>query len=283
VQTFRLSRVGRRAVRDGLVLAGLLFCGYLFLVTAPQTNTVGFDAYAYWAVNPADPYPATRGLLGAFRYSPVFVRLFAPFGAFPFWQFLWVWEALLLGTVIWLGGRWWLAVLAFPAVAVDLYHGNIHVLMAAAIALGFRYPASWAFILLSKVTPGVALAWFAFRREWRKLAIALGATAAIAVVSFAVDSSLWMAWIAGSLAPTATGAPLNQMVIPIPLWIRLPAALVLVAWGARSDRPWTVPASATIALPVLWPAGFAVLAACWPLYQRRRGLTSDDVTLGWPR
>ena len=76
VATLRISSAGRRAVRDGLVLAGLLFCGYLFFVTAPQTRTVGFDAYAYWAVEPVNPYADTWGLLGAFRYSPVFVRLF---------------------------------------------------------------------------------------------------------------------------------------------------------------------------------------------------------------
>ncbi len=46
--------------------------------------------------------------------------------------------------------------------------------MAAAIALGFRYPATWAFVLLAKVTPGIGLLWFLVRREWRNLAIALG-------------------------------------------------------------------------------------------------------------
>ena len=43
-----------------------------------------------------------------------------------------------------------------------------------AIVLGFRWPFTWAFVLLTKVTPGVGLLWFAVRREWRSLAIALG-------------------------------------------------------------------------------------------------------------
>ncbi len=49
--------------------------------------------------------------------------------------------------------------------------------------IGFRYPAAWSLILLTKITPGIGLLWFAVRREWRALAIALGATAAIASVS----------------------------------------------------------------------------------------------------
>ena len=52
-----------------------------------------------------------------------------------------------------------------------------------------------------------------------------------------------------------------QFQIPIPLWIRLPAAAVLVVWGARTDRRWTVPVAATLALPVLWVSGFAICAA----------------------
>lgn len=44
-----------------------------------------------------------------------------------------------------------------------------------------------------------------------------------------------------------------------PLWIRLPAAAALVAWGGLTDRRWTVPLGAMLALPILWPSGFAML------------------------
>ncbi len=262
----------RRAIVDGLIVAGLLFTGYLFLVVAPAAGTFGFDAYAYWSVNPEDPYQATAGALGAFTYSPVIARLFAPAGLLPFWQFLWLWTAVLIGTAIWLGGRPVrpiLAVFAFPAVALELYHGNVHLLMAAAIALGFRHPWTWSFVLLTKVTPGVGLAWFAVRREWRSLGVALGVTAALVAVSLAVDPDAWRSWVQDSLGATAAGAPLNQFAIPLPLWVRLPAALALVAWGGLTDRSWTVPVAATLALPVLWPSGLAVLAALWPALQHR--------------
>ena len=187
----------RRAARDGAVVAGLLFLAYLFVVVAPVAGTFGFDAFAYWNVNPADPYSTGVGGLGAFNYSPPIATLFGPFGRFEWLTFLWVWFALLIGNVIWLGGRgvrvlW---ILAFPPVALELYHGNIHLWIAAAIALGFRYPWTWGFVLLTKVTPGVGLLWFAVRREWRALGIALGVTGAIVAVSLLLRGQLWVDWI----------------------------------------------------------------------------------------
>jgi hypothetical protein len=274
-RTRRVRPAWLRAVRDGAIVAGLLFAIYLFVVVAPAAGTFGFDAFAYWSVNPAHPYAQTAGALGAFTYSPVMARLFAPFGILPFWQFLWLWTAVLAATVVWLGGRSAAAVLAFPPVALELYHGNVHLIIAAAIVLGFRYPAAWAFVLLTKVTPGIGLVWFAARREWRKVAIALGVTAILVAISMLVDGPRWREWLTDSLGATASGAPLNQFSLPVPLWVRLPAAALLVAWGGRTDRAWTVPVGVTLALPVLWPTGFAVLAALLPIAQRRPGLTDE--------
>jgi hypothetical protein len=266
--SFRPSPVARRALRDGLGLAGLAFAAYLFLVVAPKAGTFGFDAFAYWALDPADPYTVTAGTFGAFTYTPVIAILFAPFGQLPWPTFLWLWTSVLVATVVWLGWRSALFVLAFPPVALDLYHGNIHLLMAAAIALGFRYPAAWSFLLLTKVTPGVGLVWFAVRREWRPLAIALAVTGVLIVGSLVMAPGLWAEWFE-DLSKTAGGASLGQVSIAIPLLIRLPLAVLVIAWGARTDRRWTVPVGATLALPILWPSGLAVLAALWPIAQRR--------------
>ena len=250
----------RRALRDGLAIAGLLFAGYLFVVVAPAAGTVGFDAFAYWSVNLEHPYRLVAGELGAFPYTPVAARLFAPAALLPWPTFWWVWMALLVGTAIWLGWRQALLVLAFPPVAIELYHGNIHLLIAAAIALGLRYPWTWAFVLLTKVTPGVGLVWFAVRREWRQLSIALGVTAVLVAVSLAVDGRLWREWIVEGLLPV-TGGPVKQFYIAIPLIVRIPLAVILVAWGARTDRTWVLPAGAALALPVLWLSGLSILAA----------------------
>ncbi len=256
----RGSATRGRAIRDGLGIAGLLFAGYLFLVVAPQAGTVGFDAFAYWHVDIDDPYPLAAGAFGAFTYTPVAARLFAPATLLSWPAFLTLWLAVLVGTMAWLGWRGTLLVLAFPPVALDLYHGNIHLLIAAAIALGFRYPAAWAFVLLTKVTPGVGLLWFAVRREWRPLAIALGATGALTAGSLVVDGRLWGLWLDGAILRVAQEG-VGQPTLPLPLALRLPAAALLVAWGGLTNRRWTVPASAALALPVPWLSGLAILAA----------------------
>lgn len=250
----------RRALRDGLALAGLLFAAYLFVIVAPQAQTFGFDAFAYWSLDIEHPYTQSAGYFGAFTYTPVAARLFSPAGLLSWPTFLWLWLALQVGTVVWLGWRSALLVLAFPPVAVEIYHGNIHLVMAAAIALGFRYPAAWAFILLTKVTPGVGLLWFAVRREWRSLAIALGATGILAILSFVFDFRLWEEWLSGAILRVANEG-VGQPVLPIPLALRLPAAAVLVIWGALGNRRWTVPLAAALAIPVPWFSGLAILAA----------------------
>jgi hypothetical protein len=136
--------------------------------------------------------------------------------------------------------------------------------MAAAIAIGFRYPAAWAFVLLAKVTPGIGLLWFAVRREWRNLAIALGATAAIVAVSLAIDGRLWGEWLNNQVVGSLQSAP-SQPHIDLPLWVRLPAAAALVVWGATTDHKWTVPIAAAIAMPVLWIAAFSVVTAVFAI------------------
>lgn len=269
IDAIRPSPIARRAVRDGLGLAGLAFAAYLFLVVAPKAGTFGFDAYAYWAVDMTDPYTVPAGTFGAFTYTPIIARLFSVFSLVAWPTFLWLWTAVMVATVIWLGWRSALLVLAFPPVALELYHGNVQLLMAAAIALGFRYPVAWSFLLLTKVTPGIGLVWFAVRREWRPLGIALGFTGALVLGSLLVDPQLWVDWLNESILKTAGGAPLGQFSIAIPLAIRLPLAALLVAWGGRTGRPWTVPVAATLALPILWPSGLALLAALWPIAQRR--------------
>jgi hypothetical protein len=255
----QLSSTARRAAVHGLVIGGLAFLAYTFLVAAPRIGTVGFDAFAYWNVRAPDPYLMPVGSLGAFTYSPPVAMLFHLASGLEWWVFLWVWLAVLLATAIWLGGRRALLVLAFPPVVMELYHGNVNLLIAAAVVLGFRHPWTWSVVLLTKPTSGVGLLWFVARREWRNLAIALGFTAAVAGVSLIAAPHMWLDWVS-YLASNVSGNPGGAWV-PIPLWIRLPAAAALVWWGARTDRVWTVPVAVTIALPVLWFAGFAVLAA----------------------
>jgi hypothetical protein len=271
-----------RAIRDGLSVAGLMLTGYLLIVVAPVVGTFGFDAFAYWAVDPRAPYPADipLGNLGYFAYSPAFAQFVGLFGGLPWWVFSFLLTALLFGTLVWLGGRWALAWLCFVPVVIELYHGNIHLLLAAAIVLGFRHSWTWAFVLLTKVTPGVGLAWFAVRREWRPLTVALGATAAIVAVSWLLDPAAWSEWWAMLMRGTSGTTDCGAHCLAIPLLPRLIMALAIVIAGARTSRRWTVPLAAMLALPVLWLAGLSMMVAVVALAARDR--VSAPTTTGAP-
>jgi hypothetical protein len=134
-------------------------------------------------------------------------------------------------------------------------------------------------MLLTKVTPGVGLLWFAFRREWRQLATAVAATGAVVAVTFVFLPSQWLGWL--EMLRDSAGVQQPLPALPIPLWLRLPAAVVVIWWGARRNARWTVPLGAALALPALWLGGLAMLAACWPLRSSRAarayGVASDDV------
>ena len=263
-----MSDVRRTAVLHGLTVLAVLAGAWMFFVLCPGIIAAfGFDAHSYWGFPRPDAYAGTASAngMGIYRYAPVFLPLLAIVGRLEWPTFAVLWLALALATSMWLAGRWWLLLLAFPPLIFELYMGNIHLLLAAAIVLGFRYPATWSLVLLTKVTPGVGLLWFAVRREWRALAIALGVTAAIVIGGVVLAPATWAAWF-GSLAGTADATGTNH--VPIPLLVRLPAAALLVIWGARTDRRWTVVVAATLALPTLWTHGLAMLLGVIPLLDR---------------
>ena len=68
--------LARRAAFHGLVVGGLAFLAYTFMVAAPRIGTVGFDAFAYWSVQLPHPYHIPVGELGSFTYSPPAAMLF---------------------------------------------------------------------------------------------------------------------------------------------------------------------------------------------------------------
>jgi hypothetical protein len=257
-----------RPARDGAILA----CLGLALAHLLRLTETGVDAHTYWMADPLHPYSATApAATDAYFYSPAFTQVLWPIHALPWEWFITLWTLLLTAALVWQTGLWLAPVLFLVPVFADLTVGNIHLLLAAAILLGFRWPWTWSFLLLTKITPGIGLLWFAVRREWRSLGIALGATAVVAGVSFAIAPALWWQWV--DVLRAASGAPNPEFIVPIPLPIRLAAAAVVVVWGARTDRRWAVPVASTIALPVLWINGLAMLVAVIPLLPSTMGPT----------
>jgi hypothetical protein len=120
------------------------------------------------------------------------------------------------------------------------------------------------------VTPGVGLIWFAVRKEGRALGLALAVTAVIALASFAAAPTLWAQWF--DVLVTNNGTAPSGLFVPGPLWVRLCVAIGVVAWGAHTNRPWTVPVAAMTALPVIWIYdGFAMLLGAVSLLRRQAG------------
>ena len=233
------------------------------------------DARAYWRYDYANLY--TQGTVGgrdAYLYSPVFAQLFFPFGALPWPVFKGLWSAANIAALVWLAGpRWGALLLLFPGspVSDEISTGNLHLLIAVAVVVGFRYPASWAFLLLTKVTPGIGLLWFAGRRAWRSLAIALAATAAISLVSFAIAPHLWFEWVDSLRHNTTVNIPGYAVAISWPLAVRLTlAALIALVGGIRGWR-WTVLVAVALALPVPWISGMSILVGIIALLRGRPG------------
>ena len=138
---------------------------------------------------------------------------------------------------------------------------------------GFRYAGAWAWVLLTKVTPGVGLLWFGVRREWRNLGIAAGVTAAIVAVTFAVAPELWVRWVQMLMGSVGVTRP---SVLEIPVLPRLAIAAAVVAFAAWRNIPALVPVAALLALPAIWVNSLAMLVAIVPLWlmSRRRRLIS---------
>lgn len=268
-----------------LTAIGLGFVLYAWWLTVshpvPQLDT--FSYYNAWK---GGLYEGAWHASTGYAYSPAFAQVIAPLTLLPWEVFLGIWLAIMAVGLIWLFGALWAGVLAvmigplaalaltllgpdmpFWRMAGDfgrgyLITGNITVLMAVAVVLGFRYPAAWAFILLTKVTPGIGVLWFVARREWRNLAIALGATGAVALASFVVAPHLWFEWFAFMMATDPAPIP-DWVWFDLPLSVRLASAAVVMMVGAQRNWRWTVLVAVFIAQPAIWMTTEMLLLAAF--------------------
>ena len=271
-----------RLVRDALVLLGIIAAAtYWWYLTSGGGLPV--DVHAYWAADPNNLYVHGPGPADdAYLYAPSFEFLVGWWRGIPFEAYAAIWRAILLVMLVYLAGPFTLFALLTVPVASEINAANIQIPLALAVVLGFRWPAAWAFILLTKVSPGVGLLWFAVRREWRNLAIALGVTVAIAAVSFVLMPRAWFEYISLLIShPAPSVAPYY-----LPLWTRLPFAIAFVVFGALTDRKWAVVVGATLALPVYWITSSAMFVGVLPylrqalgrLVERRAGPTPNPAS-----
>lgn len=255
------SRQRLVAIAEALAVVGLVAFWAWALTTQPAFGgkPFGVDAGAYWGANLQDPYAGpAAGLPGAYLYSPAFLQAFAPLQLLPWDWFIGLWLGAQLAALAWLltplGA---LVVLAFPPAASEVLIGNIHILLAVALVVSMRYPASWALALLTKPSLGVGVAWYLARHEWSRAAVAVGSAAAIAMVSFAIAPHLWLEWYQRLASAQGTGG----LAWTAFFGVRLVGAL-LIAWyaGAR-NRPAFLAIALYLALPIPWLEGLTLLAS----------------------
>jgi hypothetical protein len=244
-----------RPIRDGLILVGLGRAAYYYFVQGIHPWTfLGVDARAYWQVDLAHPYAASGlGDVSTYLYSPAFAQATAPLSMLSFPVFHALWTVLMVATLVWLVRPWpWAVLILFLPISYELFVGNVHFFIAAAIVVSFRAPWAWAYPILTKVTPVVGLTWAVMRHEWRAATIAIGVTTAVVLVSFVLSPSAWADWIAFLLASPGR----SEMLIG-----RLALAALLVAFGAATGRRWLVPVAVWLSLPVVWINSWVILLA----------------------
>lgn len=245
-------------------IASALVAIWATFVIAPTHPFYANDSHAYWAVTVEGMYD--NGLApnrDAFLYTPPVGLLAATFGVLPFDVFLAIWQTIQVALLVAMTGPLAGPLALLPIVGTELAVGNISLLMAGAVVVGFRFPAAWALVLLTKVTPGVGLLWFAVRREWRALAIALGVSAGLALASAVFIPGLWAEWL--DLMLRSIREPQPDTAAAVPFVVRLALGVLVVVIGALTDRPWTVPLAVMLGHAHLWSSVGAVLVACVPL------------------
>jgi hypothetical protein len=212
-------------------------------------NTFGSDAHAYWlAAGRELTYNRAPGDADAYLYSPVFLAAIRPLAGLDWPMFLAVWIGIETAVLVWLLKplrlRW--SVPVFLCCLPELAVGNINVLLAGAAVLGMRAPALWAVPLLTKVTPGVGLLWFAFRGDWRRFFLGAGWTAGIVVLACFLDPSGWSAWgafLAGERDGTEDGS--------YGFILRCLLAVAILGVGARRGQAWVIAPAMVLSSPIL--------------------------------
>jgi hypothetical protein len=258
---FLLPRLRRDSARLAIwIFAGWMVLQEILLVPRRAPYPIGLDARAYWDAWRQHLYDQNlTHTIGRYLYSPAFAEVIRPATMLPWHLFAPLWSLLMLAAYAWLLAplQWRWRVPVFLSLGLDdVLLGNIHGLLAVALVLSVRYPAAWAFPLLTKPPLGVGMLSYVGDRNWRGLLQALGVTGAVLGVSFAFSPHLWSAWFrlltAGQVRP-AGGTSLFV--------VRLVIGGTLCFLAARSGRHWLLPLGVFVAAPIFGIAGLGLLAA----------------------
>ncbi|KLU11134.1 hypothetical protein ABL57_02830 [Kocuria sp. SM24M-10] len=227
----------------------VLVVGKIVHAVLEEPRIYGQDSHAYWlAAQEELYYPRPAGTLDAYLYSPAFLWLIKPLSWLPWPTFLALWTVLLLVIAAWLVWplRWQWAVPLFIYCLPEILVSNIYLLLAVAAVLGTRWPGMWAFPILTKVTMGVGLLWFAGRRQWRNLTVGAVVSLSIVAVGYVLHPQAWQAWFE-FLISNRDGTKDGMVLFAS----RCAVSLALVFVAARFNWPWLIAPAMILASPIL--------------------------------
>ena len=254
--------------RDVMLLLGVL-CG---LGQAAGILPSPVDASAYWlAGTSTNLYPTAWAEVapGYLFYPPPVAQISTLLQPIGWGAFISILTTAIFASIWYCAGRWSLPLLAIglpylvwgvgPTEARTFIGyallGNLQWILAALAVVAIRHPALWAIQLVTKVTTAVGWWWHVFRGEWRAAAIGAAASVGVVAVSVVLAPQMWFDFMAFALRNGSMADPPIAM-FPVPLGVRLATAVPLLAWGARTNRAWTVPVAVGWSLPALYGLGF---------------------------
>lgn len=237
----------RRVVPVGVLAGAWTISVFNVAIKIPwyvRTGQVGADAHAYWLAGLAThPYGPAPGAVDAFLYSPLFAQAMRPLSLLPWHFFLGTWMVAETVALFWLVHPLpWVWRIPVGLLAVDeILMGNIYVFLAVATVLGMRYPAAWAFPLLTKITPAIpGVVWFVLRGEWRQLVRIGVVTLGLVAFSALIDPHLWVEWAQFLLKQGAQSRW---------VWARIVAGVSIAAISAKRQYAWGLPLASLVSLP----------------------------------
>jgi hypothetical protein len=229
------------------------------------------DAVVYWQSGTStNLYPQywSECCEGYLFYPPPVAQvstLLQPFG----WQLFIIVLTIGIFASIWFCARDWS--LALIAVGVPYYLGvgpdmpatflsyallgNLQWVLAALTVAAFEHPSAYPLLVLTKGSTGIGLLWLVVRREWKAALIGVGMTVAVVTVSFLWAPHLWFDFVGFAIRNASMANPPMPM-FPVPFGIRVTVSVLLLVWGALTDRRWVVPIASGFAIPALWGFGF---------------------------
>jgi hypothetical protein len=268
---------GNRVMRHALWMVACLYAAVY--IAGAVFGVVGFDAHAYWdAWRHGLYHTGGPGEPNAYLYSPAFAQAIWPLTRLPWPAFYSLWTAILVSAYAWLvaplGRRW--AVPLMILLIPEIIFGNVYALYALVLVWGIRYPAVWAFPFLTKITPAVGIPWFALRRDWSRLTVAVAASMALTAVSIFISPHLLAEWLKSlfvqrSFALKSVDA---SQAFVVPAIVRLPIALGLIVSAARRNKYVLLAPAMVLASPVFGLNTLAILT-CIPRL-RVQELAAED-------